>query len=404
MKKLVLIGTGARGYSHVASLKVELPDDVSLEGVYDKNPLRAQYVCKECGFKKVYDDFDTCLDEVKPDIVFICTMDCNHHEYAVRAMEKGYDVMLEKPMTTDKEKCLAILEAERRTGKKVTVTFNMRFQPIFASIKELLDKKVVGDILHVDFRWMLDRLHGADYFRRWHRYIENSGGLLVHKATHHFDAINWLIGQSPVEVSAFGSLKFYGANGDRKGERCSTCPGKDECALFRDYTGDPHMRGLYFDAESEDGYFRDRCVFDKDINIYDNMAVNVKYDSGVAMSYSLIAYSPYEGWDLVVTGSEGRLEAKYKAWRYDPDNYTHIKVFAPNGDITEHHIKKLEGDHGGSDKLMRRMLFKGDVPDTLGRVASSIDGAESLLIGACANESIKTGKIVNLAEIIKDYK
>ena len=402
MKKLVLIGSGTRGFAHVTSLKNELPNDVSLKGVYDKNPLRAQYVCKECGFKKVYDDFDTCLDEVKPDIVFICTMDCNHHEYAVRAMEKGYDVMLEKPMTIDKEKCLAILEAEKRTGKKVTVTFNCRFMPFFSAIKELLNKKVVGDILHVDLRWMLDRSHGAAYFRRWHRYIENSGGLLVHKSTHHFDIVNWLIGQSPVEVSAFGSLKFYGANGDKKGERCLTCPGKDECKYHTDISVVPTLKGLYLDAEQEDGYIRDRCIFDRDINIYDNMAVNVKYDSGAALSYSLVAYSPYEGLDLVITGTEGRLEAKSPSPESDP--FEHIKIYAPNGDIIEHNVKKLTGDHGGSDKIMRRMLFKGDMPDTMGRLASSIDGAESLLIGACANESIKTGKIVNLAEIIKDYK
>lgn len=398
----MLIGSGQRGFTHVSALKRELPNDVSLEGVYDKNPLRAEYTCKECGGKKVYYDFDTCLDEVKPDIVFICTMDCNHHEYAIRAMEKGYDVMLEKPMTIDKEKCLAILETERKTGKKVTVTFNCRFMPFFSAIKKLLNEKVVGDILHVDLRWTLDRSHGASYFRRWHRYIENSGGLLVHKATHHFDIVNWLIGQSPVEVSAFGSLKFYGANGDRKGERCSTCPGKDDCPYYSDVCTIPHMKELYFDAEKEDGYIRDRCLFDKDINIYDNMAVNVKYDSGAALSYSLVAYSPYEGWDLVVTGTEGRLEAKSPSPAADP--FEHVKIFAPNGDIKEHHVKKLTGDHGGSDKIMRRMLFKGDVPDTMGRLASSIDGAESLLIGACANESIKTGKIVNLAEIIKDYK
>lgn len=402
MKKMVLIGAGARGHVHALALKNELPDFISLEGVYDKNPLRAKYACEKCNGKKVYDDFDTCLDEVKPDIVLICTMDCNHHEFAVRAMEKGYDVMLEKPMTIDKEKCLQILEAEKRTGKKVTVTFNCRFMPFFSAIKELLNKKIVGDILHVDLRWMLDRSHGADYFRRWHRYIENSGGLLVHKATHHFDVVNWLIGQSPVEVSAFGSLKFYGANGEKKGERCTNCQAKEDCAYFRDFTLDPFNNELYFETESADGYFRDRCVFDKDINIYDNMAVNVKYDSGAALSYSLVAYSPYEGWDLVITGTEGRLEARTPSPATDP--YEHMKFYAPNGDVTEYHVKKLTGDHGGSDKLMRRMLFKGDVPDTMGRLASSIDGAESLLIGACANESIKTGKIINLAEIIKDYK
>jgi len=142
MKKLVLVGAGGRGYTHVNCLKDELPNDVSFEGVYDLNPLRAEYTRKACGGKKVYDDFDVMLDEVKPDIVLICTMDCNHHEYAVRAMEKGYDVMLEKPMTTDKDKCLKILDAEKRTNpvyqkneNEEPIEFNDSF---YQSIKDKL--------------------------------------------------------------------------------------------------------------------------------------------------------------------------------------------------------------------------------------------------------------------------
>ncbi|MBE7042718.1 MAG: Gfo/Idh/MocA family oxidoreductase [Ruminococcaceae bacterium] len=403
MKKMVLVGAGARAHGHLCRLSQELGDAVSLEGVYDRNPLRAEYFIKNCGAKKGYDDFDTMLDEVKPDIVFVCTIDATHHIYAVKAMEKGYDVMLEKPMATNKEQCLAILEAEKRTGKKVTVTFNCRFMPFFTAIKKALDAGVVGDILHVDLRWYLDRSHGADYFRRWHRKMENSGGLLVHKATHHFDIVNWLIGQSPQMVSAFGSLKFYGKNGQKHGERCRTCAKASTCALYFDLEQDPILKDLYLDAERADGYFRDRCVFDEEINIYDNMAVNVKYDSGAALSYSLVAYSPHEGWDLIITGSEGRLEAKSPSPKSDP--YEHMTLFTPDGNITEYNVKKLTGAHGGSDTKLRKVLFADDpVEDILGRRATSLDGAKSLLIGACANESIQTGKIVNLAEIIKEYE
>lgn len=403
MKKVVLVGSGARAHSHMLNLKRELPDVVSFEGVYDTNPIRAQFVCDDCNGKKVYSDFDLMLDEVHPDIVFICTKDVSHCEYAVKAMEKGYDVMLEKPMAINKEQCLTILEAERRTGKKVTVTFNCRFMPFFSAIKETIDSGIVGEILHVDLRWMLDRSHGADYFRRWHRKLHNSGGLLVHKATHHFDIVNWLIEKSPLEVSGFGSLQFYGKNGSFRGERCLNCPHKEDCPYYFDLSADATLEQLYLKAEGEDGYFRDRCIFDEEIDIYDTMAVNVKYESNITLSYSLVAYSPYEGWDLVITGTKGRLEASTSTLAKD-DPYEHMVFYGDSGNKTEFHVKKKTGDHGGSDKIMRKMLFEGNMPDTMNRLATSLDGAESVLIGACANESIQTGKIISISEIIKDFK
>lgn len=406
MKKLVLAGAGGRGATHVISLMNELPEDVELLGIFDRNPLRAEFTLSKLKSAKFYNDFESMLDEIKPDFVLICTMDANHHIFAIKAMEKGYDVILEKPMTTDRDKCVEILEAEKRTGKKVTVTFNCRFMPFFSAIKEKLVSGLVGDILHIDLRWVLDRSHGADYFRRWHSNMENSGGLLVHKATHHFDVINWLAGESPVEVSAFGSLDFYGSRrGVPKGERCYTCDYKDSCKYYYDILGSDFDKQMYFDAERGDGYIRDKCIFRDDIDIYDNMSVNVKYESGLSLSYSLVAYSPYEGWDMVVTGTKGRLEAKTTTLPSDTsDPFEHMTFYNANGDITHFDVKKLTGDHGGSDKIMRSAIFKGGYDDILGRMASSIDGAESLLIGACANESIKTGKIINIAEIVDKYK
>ena len=115
------------------------------------------------------------LKEAKPDAVIVTTVDRYHHEYIIRALEAGCDAITEKPMTTDAEKCNQILEAEKRTGKKVIVTFNYRFVPYVTRIKEMLKAGVIGEILNIDFEWILDTRHGADYFRRWHRYIENSG-------------------------------------------------------------------------------------------------------------------------------------------------------------------------------------------------------------------------------------
>src|SRR5690606_30193958 len=112
-----------------------------------------------------------------------------HHQYIIRAMELGCDVITEKPLTIDAEKTRAIYDTAIKTGKKVRVTFNMRWAPGSIMIKELLSKGTIGEIIHVDLEYMLNTSHGADYFRRWHAQKDKSGGLMVHKSTHHFDMI-----------------------------------------------------------------------------------------------------------------------------------------------------------------------------------------------------------------------
>src|SRR4030042_1678860 len=147
-------------------------------------------------------------------------------------MDKGCDVITEKPMTIDAEKCGQILQAQRRSGRKCTVTFNYRYSPPRTQVKDLLMSGVIGDVLSVDFHWMLNTTHGADYFRRWHSQKRLSGGLMVHKATHHFDLVNWRLAAIPVTVHATGKREFYTPRMARRlglqshHERCHTCPEK----------------------------------------------------------------------------------------------------------------------------------------------------------------------------------
>ena len=125
--------------------------------------------------------------------------------------------MTEKPMVIDEKQCQAVLDAEKRNKKKIIVTFNYRFAPKHRTVKEILMSGEIGRVLSVDFAWYLDVYHGADYFRRWHAYKNGGGSLWVHKATHHFDLVNWWLGADPVEVVANGQLQVYGKNGTIRG-------------------------------------------------------------------------------------------------------------------------------------------------------------------------------------------
>ena len=403
MKTYVLVGAGNRALSMFAMpLFGEVKDYGSLVGIYDTNISRARIVSEEGEGVPVFDDFDSMMKVCRPDAVIVATVDCYHHEYIIKALEYGADAITEKPMTIDAEKCRAILEAEKRTGKRVSVTFNCRFIPYIVRVKELLKENVVGDILSIDMEWLLDTSHGADYFRRWHRNMEKSGGLLVHKSTHHFDMINWWLDEEPKEVFAFGTRSFYGPVRQNRGERCLTCEYKNTCEFYWDIHTDQRKKRLYLNTEGVDGYFRDRCVFADDIDIYDTMSVNVQYEKGALLTYSLIAHSPYEGWKASISGTKGRLEVEDTSSGIDAaESVQHIKLFNRKGEKTILNMKKLTDGHGGGDERLRRMLFVGDVEDPLGQQADSKAGSMSILIGIAANIAINEKRAVLIKDLLQ---
>jgi predicted dehydrogenase len=363
-------------------------------------------------------DFHRMLDEQRPDTVIVTTPDFLHHQYIVEALRSGCNVMTEKPMTTDLGKLKAILDAQAETGRSVTVTFNYRYTPARTQIKDLLQSGAIGDITAVDFRWYLDRVHGADYFRRWHRYKEKSGGLLVHKSTHHFDLMNWWVGSTPKTVAATGKRVFYTPDmAARLGledhaDRCHVCPVFDKCDYHLDLEADANLRALYLEAEDEDGYHRDQCVFAEDITIEDTMQVQVEYANGVSMNYTLCAYSPWEGLEIIFYGTKGELTHK------------HVEVHGVFGGVrdrahedamtTELHLhgrrpERLEvwqgsGDHGGADPVMLGYLFNGDQlePDRYKRGSTHVDGAWSILTGIAANRSMASGETVRVGEMLQE--
>ena len=201
-----------------------------------------------------------------------------------------------------------------RTGRSLRVTFNYRYAPAYTQLRHLVMHGAVGRPLAVDFSWLLDTSHGADYFRRWHCEKQTAGGLLIHKATHHFDLVNWWIDSHPKQVFALGDLSFYGKdNAEARSEHYSykryTSEAKaknDPFALFLDEK--EVFRGLYLEAEAETSYLRDRNVFGEPVTIEDTMAVTARYRNGVQWSYCLIAYSPWEGLRVAITGTKGRVE------------------------------------------------------------------------------------------------
>ncbi len=362
-------------------------------------------------------DFDLMLKKEKPDVVIVVTIDRTHDEYIIRAMEAGCDVITEKPMTTDEKKCNAILEAAAKTGRDIRVAFNYRYSPSRSMVKELIQSGTIGEICSVHFEWLLDTKHGADYFRRWHRDKANSGGMMVHKSTHHFDLVNWWIGSEPELVFGLGQLAFYGkANGQRMGRYHpyyrSTGSAQAEGDPFAlDMRGSDKQEGLYLNPEKEDGYLRDQNVFGDGISIEDTMNLLVRYKSGAQMSYSLHNYAPWEGFRIGFNGTKGRIQLDESERSYISSGNGHIEdgvtksrqltVF-PHWEKPYHvDIAKAVGGHGGGDLLLLDDLFGvREQSDNLGRAAGVRDGAMSILTGIAANKSFATGKPVRVQDLI----
>jgi predicted dehydrogenase len=422
-RRLAVVGTGARAEMWIRAIG-DHPDRVELVALADTNQARmdAHNRWLPAPVPTYHASrLAEMLSDERVDQLLVISVDRTHAGHIVTALEAGCDVITEKPMTVDAESAQLILDTAGRTGRDVRVAFNYRFNPVHEVVRTLLAGGAVGEIGSVHFEWLLDVRHGADYFRRWHRDKANSGGLLVHKSGHHFDLVNWWLGAAPAEVYAQGRLFLYGPEGKRHGyardyERAHGSPAAKDDPFAIDLAASPRLKELYLDAEAEDGYFRDQNVFAPGVTIEDDMAVLVRYDTGATMTYHLTAYAPWEGYRLMVNGSQGRLELEViESDHVSPEATGEVKqgdeVPPEQGAVTltlrpywkPPHAVELQpherGGHGGADRRMTGVLLGGRT-DPLARSATARDGALALLTGLAANRSLQTHGPVRVADLL----
>ena len=394
------------------------PEYSELVGLFDHNLPRLEAATELLGAKlPLYTDFQTMLRQARPDGVIVTTRDSTHAEYIIQTLDAGARAISEKPLCVDGRQCRAILAAAkkaRRKGARCFVTHNMRYGPEETEIKRLVDTGALGQVKAINFHENLDRRHGADYFRRWHRIKKNSGGLLIHKASHHFDFLNWVAGATPDLLTAQGGLLFYGKNGPFRHPRCEGCPHAAKCDFHVDLWSQKNTRRLYKDAEQADGYIRDACVFDRKIDIEDQAAVLYTYRNGIRVTYSLTAFATYEGMHIQIEGAAGRLELKTihntsfamgNAVVQGMEQLTgqQFTLYRPKEGVRNVEVPKLEGSHGGSDPQLQFDFFGRpfDAPPTA-RMAPVEEAVQAVLIGHAANVSIaKDSRPVRVQEFLK---
>lgn len=427
-RRYAIVGTGSRSRMFQDAIETTYREHAQLVALCDKNPGRLELARRRSAAAGApvppgyaHTDFERMIAETKPDIVIVTTVDATHDEFVVRALELGCDAITEKPMTTTADKCQRILDATARTGRSVRVTFNYRYSPPRTQVKDLLMSGEIGDILSIDFHWLLNTHHGADYFRRWHGEKKHSGGLMVHKASHHFDLVNWWLGAVPETVWAVGKLHFYTPDTAKRfglashHERCRTCPEQAQCGFFLDLAAVPTLKELYLDQEQHDGYFRDQCVFNPRIDIEDTMNVMVRYDTGATLSYSLNAFNAWEGYHIAFNGTKGRLEHRIVEQTYingrdavqggiAADGVS-TRVIPLRGAARELTPWTGAGSHGGGDKVMLDEIFLPSPPaDKYLRASNEHAGAAAILVGVAANECFRSGQPVRIADLVTGFK
>ncbi len=432
-RRTAIVGTGHRAGLYVEAILGDHGDRADLVALVEPNPQRlAAHLRRiaEAGAPTpstwAPEQLEQAIAAERVDRVIITARDDLHAELIVRSLEAGADVVVEKPLTIDAASAAAIEQAVARTGREVVITFNYRYSPRNSALRQLIADGRIGRVTSIDFSWMLDTKHGADYFRRWHRRKEHSGGLLVHKSSHHFDLVNWWLGSEPERVFASGGLRFYGAGNARArglGPRPDRGTHDGEHDPFElDLRDDARLAELYDGAEVHDGYLRDRDVFGPGITIEDNLALVVDYRCGATLSYSLNAHAPWEGYRVAVNGTEGRIELEVVERGavlageglhpvLDPSavDAGDAGSTRPAGErllLQRHWEEAVEvpidsgpGGHGGGDALLLSDVFVGPGDDPLGRPADWRDGLRSIAVGIAGNRSLATGLPVRIDEL-----
>lgn len=434
-KRYALCGLSIRGIYHfglpILGMNAKGGPDFSSEselvGLLDIDKPRADAFMDKLNRRIPFypgDGLDRMITETRPDVVLVAGPDYTHCDHIVGALNRGCDVVVEKPMVINCEQIRQVQAAEKRSGKSVKVSFNMRYTPTHKQMKRMIQEGKIGRVTSVELVYNLETWHGSSYFYRWNRERAKSGGLCIHKCCHHFDLINWLIGDVPEEVCAFGGLNYYGAKGalrphDAQGRSLPPTEEKRQCPVFQKYyTGkfDPATNeiGTGWDTLFKLPYTvqyradQPRYIYDSVIDVEDTYSAVVRYRSGASLSYACNFCTPWSGYILGINGTAGRIEM---VQRSNPDptsrtaqdaNLNTIVYYPLLGKRQLVETPVVAGGHGGADFVIQNDLFGEVSPESreLQLVAGTDDGAHAVAIGEAVWRSIKERRLMSIPAML----
>ncbi|MBQ8384347.1 MAG: Gfo/Idh/MocA family oxidoreductase [Spirochaetaceae bacterium] len=374
MKKLtaILLGAGHRGADAYAAYALSFPNELEFVAVAEPRQDRREEFCRlhNISAERSFGHWQQLLDQPKlADCAFICTQDRMHFEPLLRAVALGYQILVEKPVTPDKEELLKIRELARSYHGVISVAHVLRYSSFFSKIKELLEQGAIGNLVNIQHMESVGWWHMAHSFVRgnW-RNSEESCPMILAKCCHDFDILLWLVGKPCRAVSSFGSLKVFKAENAPKGSpgHClDGCVHRDSCPFYapRFYLENPqapsgNFRRVVAIEDTDEALLEalatgpyGRCVYRCDNDVVDHQVVNMVFDGDVTASLTMSAFTEHCQRTINLQGTRGQITGCME------DNRVVLTDFT-SGNVTEFKLRVPPTGHSGSDTLMMRTFVE----------------------------------------------
>ena len=409
----VLVGAGNRGRSVYAAWARRHPERLRLVAIAEPDDERRAATAAEHGIDpaRCFRDWKDCLEPPRlADLAILATSDTLHVAPALAALERGYDVLLEKPIAPTAAECVRVVDAAERAGRLLQIGHVLRHAPFYRKVHEIVSSGVLGELVHLDLKEHIAAWHMThSYVRGRFRNRSEAAPILLAKSCHDLDLICWLADRPALRVASFGALAHYRAEDAPAGApaRCTdgcpaqpTCPHdavrfylgpEDDLARFwpwLDVSSDPRRESRRRALEA--GRYG-RCAYRCDNDVLDRQAVTVEFAGGLTASFSLHGFAAEEQRTIRVTGTCGELRGRLDGGM--------LEVTRPGVFGSEHYELGGSpiGHFGGDVGLMEHvttLLAEGSRNALQGRGRSALAGH---LLGFAAEQARETGTIVDVA-------
>lgn len=412
--KAALIGAGQRGAESYAPYAMKHPEEILFVAVAEPDDKRRAAFQKRHGIpdERAYRSYAEFFENDKgAEAVLICTQDRDHIQPALKAIEKGYHILLEKPLTFSEEECLELGQAAKGYSKVFLVCHVLRYTPFFKKLKELLDQKKIGELINIQWIENVGYWHQAHSFVRgnWRNSSESSPMILA-KCCHDMDLLLWLVGADCTSVSSFGSLKYFKPENAPKEAplHClDGCPAKEDCPYYApriyidwrdDWQADVIKKVVSADTSDaailkalETGPYG-RCVYHCDNDVVDHQVVSLEFENGVTASFTMSAFSYDCSREIKFMGSRGEIRGKLE------EDCLLVTDFL-TGETERISVDTVKEGHGGGDEgIMRaflKMIRDEKMTEGVSDVFSAIQGHQ---MAFAAEASRLSKKVISLKE------
>ncbi|PAV31146.1 oxidoreductase [Virgibacillus profundi] len=407
-KTAILIGAGDRGARAYAPYALEYPNELEIVAVAEPNKERRRRIFEAHNIptENCYDSWEDLLAQGKmADIAIVCTMDRHHFAPTMKALESGYHVLLEKPMSPDPAECIEMERAAKKYNRQLTICHVLRYTQFWSTIKKVIEEGTIGDVASIQLNENVEIMHMSHSFVRgnWSN-KEKSSPMILQKSCHDMDILSFVMDKKCTRVSSYGSLMHFREENTPKGapKRClDGCPAELECPFHagryylgegkgwaRKFTEDDSREGI-IKALQETDY--GKCVYQSDNNVVDHQVVNMEFEDGATATFSMSGFTREQTRMVQIMGTKGEIRGNMA------ENSISIFDF-----LTKHetviNFNRPVGGHGGGDNAIVRTFLR-DI-DNYGKQDSLSSASVSLrshLMAFAAEESrLNKGESIEL--------